>query len=245
MKGLLNKLKSSGPAAIITSAFIGPGTVIVSTRIGVSFGYSLVWAVVFAIVSLMLLMEMSSRIGIVSNKDLIEASIDIFKGNKAWKRFIQILILTAVVTVCFAFQTGNLTGGSLGFAEIFNIDKSYVVVGMALIALGISVIGSSKLLEKVMKMFVGLMGLIFIVTLIFVKPPIGEVAKGLVPNIPENGTVLTLALIGTTLIGINLILHSITSKQKWNKVEQLSEARWDIIVNILIGGLISNKCDCA
>ena len=239
MKGLLNKLKSSGPAAIITSAFIGPGTVIVSTRIGVSFGYSLVWAVVFAVVSLMLLMEMSSRIGIVSNKDLIEASIDIFKGNKVWKRFIQILILSAVVTVCFAFQTGNLTGGSLGFAEIFNIDKSYVVVGMALIALGVSVIGSSKLLEKVMKMFVGLMGLIFIVTLIFVKPPIGEVAKGLVPNIPENGTVLTLALIGTTLIGINLILHSITSKQKWNKVEQLSEARWDIIVNILIGGLIT------
>ena len=36
-----------------------------------------------------------------------------------------------------------------------------------------------------------------------------------------------------------MILHSITSKQKWNKVEQLSEARWDIIVNILIGGLIT------
>lgn len=239
MNKIIEKVRRGGPAAIITSAFIGPGTVIVSTKVGVSFGYSLVWAVVFAIISLMVLMEMASRIAIVSKKDLIESSIDVIPNNNVWKRFIQVLMLLAVITVCFAFQTGNLTGGSLGLAQILGISNKIIVILMALISLLISVIGSSKLLEFVMKMFVGFMGFVFVITLIFVRAPLGEVAKGLVPIIPKGGYVLTLALIGTTLIGINLILHSITSKEKWSKVEQLSDSKWDIVINILIGGLIT------
>lgn len=239
MNSLLKKIKSGGPAAIITSAFIGPGTVIVSTKVGVSFGYSLVWAVVFAIISLMVLMEMSSRIGIIAKKDLIEASIDVIPNNKLWKRFIQVLVMLAVLTVCFAFQTGNLTGGALGLSSILGVDKSYVVLLMTLIVLLISVVGSSKTLELIMKLFVGFMGIIFVVTLLFVKPPVGEILKGLVPRIPQGGYVLTLALIGTTLIGINLILHSITSKDKWKEAKDLNDAKWDIGINILIGGLIT------
>lgn len=240
MKGFLKKIKSGGPAAIITSAFIGPGSVVVATKVGVLYGYKLIWAVVFAIISLMVLMEMASRIAIVSKKDLIQSTIELFPNSKIWKKFIQILMLISVLTICFAFQTGNLTGGSLGLSEILGLQSSKpVILGMALISLLISVVGSSKLLERVMKLFVGFMGITFIVTMIFVKPPVAEIFKGLVPSIPQGGFLLTLALIGTTLIGINIILHSITSKNKWDNVENLSESRWDIVINILIGGLIT------
>lgn len=236
---LLKKIKSSGPAAIITSAFIGPGTVIVSTKVGISFGYSIVWAVVFAVISLMILMEMSSRIAIISKKDLIEATISVIPNSNIWKRFIQILMVIAVLTVCFAFQTGNLVGGSLGLSTILGINKSYIIILMAFISFCVSILGNSKLLEIVMKMFVSVMGIIFFLTLLFVKPNFLEISKGLIPNIPKGGYVLTLALIGTTLIGINLILHSITSKEKWNDSKDLNEAKWDIIINILIGGVIT------
>lgn len=240
MAGFIEKIKSSGPAAIITSAFIGPGTVIVSTRVGVTFGYALVWAIVFSVVALMILMEMASRIAIVSKKDLVEATCDVFPQNKGWEYFIRILMLIAVLTVCFAFQTGNLTGGSLGLQHILGHETpTAVIIFMSAVALLVSVTGSSQILELAMKFFVGAMGLIFIGTMLFIAPPIGEILKGLVPIIPENGYVLTLALIGTTLIGINLILHSITSKEKWNKVEDLATSRWDIVVNILIGGAIT------
>lgn len=240
MAGFIEKIKSSGPAAIITSAFIGPGTVIVSTKVGVTFGYDLVWAVVFAVIALMILMEMAARIAIISKKDLVEASCDVFPKNKRWEMFIRFLMLIAVLTVCFAFQTGNLTGGSLGLQYILGHETpTAVIIFMSVIALLVSVTGSSQILELVMKFFVGAMGLIFVGTMLFIAPPIGEIFKGLIPIIPENGYVLTLALIGTTLIGINLILHSITSKDKWNKVEDLETSRWDIIVNILIGGAIT------
>lgn len=240
MNGLLKKIKSGGPAAIITSAFIGPGSVIVATRVGVLYGYKLIWAVVFAVISLMVLMEMASRIAIVSKKDLIETTIELLPNNIIWKKFIQILMLISVLTVCFAFQTGNLTGGALGLSNILGLSNSIpVIVFMSIISLLVSVIGSSKLLELIMKLFVGFMGIIFVVTMIFIRPSLIEIFKGLVPIIPQGGFLLTLALIGTTLIGINIILHSITTKSKWNSIEDLSDSRWDIIINILIGGLIT------
>ena len=40
-----------GPAAIITSAFIGPGTITTSTLAGVNFGYALLWCVLFSGIS--------------------------------------------------------------------------------------------------------------------------------------------------------------------------------------------------
>lgn len=239
MNVLIKRIKASGPAAIITSAFIGPGTIIVSTKVGISFGYSLIWAIVFAVVSLMFLMEMASRVAIVTNKDLIQATIDVIPTSIIWKRFIQGLVLLAVLTVCFAFQAGNFTGGSLGLANALGIKQSYVVILMTFIVLAITLLGSSKSLEFIMKLFVGVMGAIFIITLIFIKPSLSSIFSGLIPNIPVGGYVLTLALIGTTLIGINLILHSITSKDRWNKLEDLNEAKWDIRINILIGGLIT------
>lgn len=239
MNALIKKIKSSGPAAIITSAFIGPGTIIVSTNVGINFGFSLLWATVFAVVALILLMEMASRIAIITKKDLVEASINVLPGRLWWKRFIQGLMLLAVLTVCFAFQTGNLTGGSLGFSDIFGVDQKSVVIGMTVVVLAVTLLGTTKTLEFIMKLFVGVMGIIFIATMFFVKPDLGGMAAGLVPMIPEGGYVLTLALIGTTLIGINLILHSITSKGRWNRPEEIQDAKWDIGINIIIGGLIT------
>lgn len=239
MNALLTKLRHSGPAAIITSAFIGPGTIIVSTKVGIQFGYSLLWATLFAVVALMLLMEMAARIAIVTRMDLVEASCQVFPKSMRWRRFIQGLILLAVLTVCFAFQAGNLTGGALGLADILGVDKNPVIWGMTLIVFAITFLGSSKIFEFTMKCFVGVMGIIFIVTMLFVRPPVGEMAAGLIPQLPPGSYVLTLALVGTTLIGINLILHSITTKARWHSENDLQAAKWDIGINILVGGLIT------
>ena len=58
-KTFMQKLKNMGPAAIITSAFIGPGTITTATLVGVKFQYALLWAVVFSGIALIVLMEMS------------------------------------------------------------------------------------------------------------------------------------------------------------------------------------------
>ncbi|NLY62993.1 MAG: Nramp family divalent metal transporter [Erysipelothrix sp.] len=234
------KLKNMGPAAIITSAFIGPGTITTATIAGVNFGYKLLWAVVFSVVALMVLMEMSSRIGILGNKDMVEASIDLVPGNRAWEIFIKVLLVIAVASVSFGFQAGNIIGSSLGLKEILGTSQLVAALIVGALSLSTVLFSTAKFLEKIMLIFVSTMGLIFLFAMIAVGPNIVEVFKGLVtPVIPEGGVVSTIALIGTTLIAINLVLHSITSKEKWNTKEDLENAKFDIVVNVLIGGVIT------
>ena len=54
-KTFFQKLKAAGPAAVITSAFIGPGTITTSTTAGVNFGYALLWSVIFSGISLIII----------------------------------------------------------------------------------------------------------------------------------------------------------------------------------------------
>ena len=91
-----------------------------------------------------------------------------------------------------------------------------------------------------MLFFVGSMSLIFIVTMVAVRPNVGELMRGaFIPIVPEGAWVNTIALIGTTIIGIHLFMHSVTTQAKWDNSEGLPAARADIFVNILIGGIIT------
>lgn len=239
-KGIARKLKNMGPAAIITSAFVGPGTITAATVAGVNFGYELLWAVGFSVISLLILMEMSSRIGIVGKKNFMEASIAIIPDNKVWKYFVNIVAGLSVVTVAFAFEAGNIIGSSLGLGDILGINQFFSALIVGSLALSTVFLGSAKVLEKIMLTFVSLMGLMFVITMIVTGPNILSILSGLfIPSVPEGGAISTIALIGTTIIGINLILHSITSKNKWNQATDMGDAKFDILVNVLIGGLIT------
>ena len=211
MKSTLGqKLKNMGPAAIITSAFIGPGTITTATMAGVSFGYALLWTVVFSGISLIILMEMAARTVIASNMNVIDASIAIFPEKKGWKILIQAVVFLAVAAVCFAFQAGNEIGASSGLGDIFGMPQWLAALIVGTLAMLTAVLGSYKLLEKIMQIFVSLMGIIFFITMITVRPSLSGILKGIIPTLPEGSIVSSLALIGTTLVGINLIPVSYT-----------------------------------
>ena len=237
-KTFMQKLKNMGPAAIITSAFIGPGTITTATLVGVKFQYALLWAVVFSGIALIVMMEMSSRIAIVSQKNVIDAAIALKPESHGWRLFVQIFVGLAVGISCFAFQAGNEIGASAGLQDITGMPQWVSALIIGVIAL-IAALASNKVLETIMQVFVSVMGVLFLVTAIAVAPNLGKVVTGLVPVIPEGGLMNTMALIGTTLIGMNLILHSITSQGKYTSLDQLPDARFDIRFNIIIGIIIT------
>ena len=238
-KTFMQKLKNMGPAAIITSAFIGPGTITTATLVGVKFQYALLWAVVFSGIALIVMMEMSSRIAIVSQKNVIDAAIALKPESHGWRLFVQIFVGLAVGISCFAFQAGNEIGASAGLQDITGMPQWVSALIIGVIAL-IAALASNKVLETIMQVFVSVMGVLFLVTAIAVAPNLGKVVTGLVPVIPEGGLMNTMALIGTTLIGMNLILHSITSQGKYTSLDQLPDARFDIRFNIIIGIIITS-----
>ncbi len=239
-KTLKDRFADMGPAAIVTSAFIGPGTITTTTVAGVNYRYELLWAILFSGLALLILMEMSSRIGIISNHDIAEAATASFPNSKIAKVVIVGLIVITLFATAFGFEAGNLIGGSLGLADALNIPQwagALLLGGATFYAV---VVGTAKTLEKIMSLFVGLMGIIFVVTMLLVNPNYGEVLTGFIPtSIPEGAGVNIIALIGTTLIGINLLMQAVTAAEKWHTPEDLEASKFDTGFNVGIGILIT------
>ena len=238
-KSLKDRLKIIGPGAIITASFIGPGTVTTATRAGASFGYAILWAVVFSIIATIVLQEMAARLGIITQKGLGEAISEQF-ANPILKYGSMWLIMIAISVGCSAYIAGDLLGTSLGVSTLTGTSPNVLgpIIGVIILILGLS--GSYKLIERVMIVLIAIMSVTFITTMIVAKPDLGEVFQGaFIPTIPSGSIIMIIALIGTTVVPYNFFIHSTMVQERWSKPSDLKEARWDTIISISVGGLIT------
>lgn len=227
-----------GPAALVSAAFIGPGTITTCTLAGAGYGFALLWALLFSIIACIVLQEMAARLGIIAQKGLGEALHTTFPTGVG-RIFSLLLILSAIGIGNAAYETGNIMGGALGLEALFGTFRFWgpLIGGMAFVLLWL---GTYKNLERILVGLVVLMSIIFLVTMFSLKPGFKEILRGLfVPRMP-TGSVLTIAgLVGTTVVPYNLFLHSALVQQRWKGKEGLQAARMDIRISILLGGLVS------
>lgn len=234
-----NRRRSSfGPGFLVAAAFIGPGTVTTCTLAGAGFGMSLIYALVFATLTTIILQNMTGRLSIGSGRDLAQSLREYPKTASA--RLVYIVLTLAAITLgCAAYEAGNIIGGSLGLEAITGINQRYWVGALSAAALLILWQRKYRLVEKFLVALVGLMSVSFLATAVIIRPNLGEVFRGLVPSFPANSTFLILALIGTTVVPYNLFLHSSAVGQKWKGKENLRLVRRDILVSVTLGGLLS------
>lgn len=256
---MLSRLKNTGPAILVTAAFIGPGTVTVCTIAGAQFGYALAWGLVVAMLSAIALQEMAARLGVIGQKGLGETLADSLAGS-VWKWPLILLVISALYVGNSAYQAGNLTGAALGVAAVTGDDASVKVYAglIALIAGAVFLRGSYRLIERFLIVVVLFMSLAFITTFMVVKPNLSALLQGaVVPVIPEGGLSTLITLIGTTVVPYNLFLHSSAARTRWQALDRLNAvdgpraieglraenalkaARSDTIISISIGGLVS------
>lgn len=245
---MIKKLfQNIGPGTLVAAAFIGPGTVTLCTLAGVNFGMNLLWAMLLSIIATIVLQEMAARLGIISQKGLSEVIREEIK-HPFFKQFITVLILAAIVIGNASYEAGNISGGILGLETVFG--KAVISLGnfsinlMSLIIGGIAFtllyIGSYKFLEKALVSLVLLMSVSFLITAIVTKPNIIEILKGMfIPRFPDKSLWTVVGLIGTTVVPYNLFLHASLVKEKWKTSNDLSFARKDTVISIILGGLVS------
>jgi Mn2+/Fe2+ NRAMP family transporter len=234
-------MKSIGPGALVAAAFIGPGTVTTCTVSGASYGYTMLWCLLFATVATIIFQEMAARIGIISKKGLGE-NIRERIPNPVVKGIAIAIVIIAIFIGNVAYETGNITGGTLGIRAI-NADLQLIplVIIIGLAAFLCMWFGGRKVIEKVLTAIVVFMGVVFLVTALASQPDWLAVVKGLfTPQLPEGAGILTaVGLIGTTIVPYNLFLHASSAAQRWTKPEQIADARFDTALSIGLGGIIS------
>ncbi|WP_105101941.1 Nramp family divalent metal transporter [Microbulbifer pacificus] len=237
---------SIGPAAMVAAAFIGPGTVITAGLAGANYGYTLLWALLFATAASIILQEMAARLGIVTGRGLGE-NIRQSLHNPLTRWPAMLLVIGAIVVGNAAYEGGNLAGASAGLklltggtAAAVEGGRTFWPIAVGLLAAALLWSGNYKVIERVLIGLVALMSLAFLLTFVITRPDLGALTQGLLmPSVPSGATLTVIALIGTTVVPYNLFLHSSSVSQKWRTPDQLPLARRDILISIPVGGLIS------
>lgn len=240
---MIRKLRNLGPGLLVAAAFIGPGTVTTASVAGASTGYALLWALAFSIFATIILQEMSARLGIVSREGLGEALRTTF-GNVIIKVLVVVLVVTAIGFGAAAFQTGNITGASLGLETLSGVPSQVWALVVGGVAFALLASGTYKLIERFLVVLVIVMSVVFLVTAVIVRPSPVDILAGLfAPGIPSGSLLTVIALVGTTVVTYNLFLHASSVQDKWSeevpKDEALSQSRTDTVASIILGGLIT------
>ena len=236
MNKLATRIKNVGPGALVAAAFIGPGTVTSCSISGATAGYTLLWAMLLSVISVIIMQSMAARLGIVSGMGLGEALREKFTSQGA-RILISILVIAAVFIGNIAYETGNLTGSILGIQAAFpaadnQTAKIVLALVLGVIAFALLFSGSYQRVENIL-------------TALVAKPDWGAVFAGLFGfKVPDGGDWMTVAaLMGTTVVPYNIYLHAASASTKWGKTDDkedaLANSRFDSIISIGLGGIIS------
>ncbi len=185
---------------------------------GASHGMMLAWAVLLSCIFTYLLIVIFGRFTFVTGETALNSFNKHF-GNWAAVFVLIILVFSemvssvgvmAIVTEVANEWTKPLTSSGEGFSTIWLT----IIFGAVIVYLLFS--GQYLSVEKVLVLFVAIMGICFVLTSFVVIPEPTAVIKGLVPNIPDaaNAGLVVAGMIGTTMGGILYVTRSITVKEK-------------------------------
>ena len=230
-----------GPGYLVAAAFIGPGTIVTASRAGAGYGTTLLWAVLFSVVTTVILQNMAARVGLAGRRGLAEAIRDSLTNPFVRAASLGLIAVTILVGNA-AFQTGNLLGASLGVSLLTGLPPGLVVAVVGTLAGAVLMTGTYKTIQNALVGLVGLMSVVFCLVAVLSAPSPSQLLSGLlVPRVPAGALLTVLALIGTTVIPYNLFLHASGTLERWPDAdrndENIRESRRDTLFSVSLGGL--------
>lgn len=214
--------------SVISAAFIGPGTVTTAAKAGSAFGTALLWALLFSVGATYLLQETAARVVIGSGQQPGQLI-----GGGHRKRLAYGLFY-AVAFGCAAYQAGNVMGAVAGLQLSAPVPGYVLSLGISALSATLLWGGSFKVITRGLSTLVAVMGFLFCWAAWQVRPSPGLLGSGLSPSLPSGSLLLTISLIGTTVVPYNLFLGAGLSRGR-----ELKATRWGLGGAIALGGLIS------
>lgn len=194
-----------GPAYMISVGYMDPGNWATDIAGGSQFGYTLLWVLLMSNIMALLLQSLSARLGIVSRRDLAQASRETY--SKGINYFLYGLAEIAIA----ACDLAEVLGMAIGLQLLFDIPLLWgVSITMLDTFLLLFLMNKGiKKMEAFIICLIVIIGASFLAEMFFAKPDLGEVVTGLVPSIPNSAALyIAIGIIGATVMPHNLYLHS-------------------------------------
>lgn len=232
---LKSYLKTVGPGIITAALVFGPGSLTINTKLGASFGYSLLWVLVLTALLMTAFTNMSARIGLDSSISFIERIKNELGKPLAFLVGIGVFLTTA------SFQAGNTVGAAVAFSELFSTSMALWIILFTSLAIFLLFFKSFyKILEKLMIGLVALMLLSFLATLIMASPDIIEILKGLVPSVPQGSEYLIITLTASSFSIVGAVYQSYLVGEKGWEPSKLKDCMKESRNGIIVLGLLSS-----
>ena len=201
-------LAFAGPGYLVAVGYMDPGNWATDLAGGSRFGYTLLSVILLSNLMAVLLQGLSSKLGIVTGRDLAQACRDHYSKPVSVALWLMCEIAIA------ACDLAEVIGSAIALDLLFGIP---LPVGVFITALDVLVLlylqhRGFRVLEALVITLVATVGLCFAFELFLSRPDVGAVFRGFIPSteIVRNPGMLYLAIgiLGATVMPHNLYLHS-------------------------------------
>jgi len=231
---ILILLSVIGPGIITANVDNDAGGIATYSMAGAHFGYTLLWALIPITIALIVVQEMSARMGAVTGKGLAE----LIRENYGVKITFWLMLFL------FVTDLGNTAAEFAGWAasnEMFGVNKYVSVPLGALIVWLLVVKGSYRVVEKIF-LVICLVYLVYIPAAIMAKPDWSDVAlQTFKPSFHFNTIyiVMLIGVIGTTIAPWMQFYIQSSIVEKGIKKEEYWASRIDVIFGCFMTDFIA------
>jgi manganese transport protein len=233
------KLSLMGPAFIAAIGYIDPGNFATNIQSGASFGYTLLWVVVWANVMAMLIQLLSAKLGIATGKNLAEHIRDRFPRPAVWAYWVQAEI------IAMATDLAEFIGAAIGFKLLLGVTllEGAILTGIATFLILMLQKRGQKPLEWVIGSLLLFVALAYMVELVFSQPQLGPLLKGMaLPDLPNGDAVfLAAGVLGATIMPHVIYLHSSLTQAAGenSKADRYAATKVDVAIAMTIAGFVN------
>ena len=201
-------LAFAGPGYLVAVGYMDPGNWATDLAGGSQFGYTLLSVILISNLMAILLQGLSSKLGIVTGRDLAQACRDNYSTPVSY--FLWVICELAIA----ACDLAEVIGSAIALNLLFHIP---LTIGIALTALDVMLVlflqnKGFRLLEALVIALIMTVGACFLFEIILSNPPFGAVMAGFIPKAEVIGNpamlYVAVGILGATVMPHNLYLHS-------------------------------------
>jgi manganese transport protein len=197
-------LAFAGPAYLVSVGYMDPGNWATDLEGGARFGYHLLWVLIASNLVALLLQTLSARLGIVTGRDLAQAT------REEYPRAVSYTLWILCELAIAACDLAEVLGAAIGLNLLFHLPLLYGVLVTAadtLLVLWFSRLGI-RVIEAFVLVLIATIAGCFAFEIYLAHPAAGEVASGIIPRLNSHSLYLAVAIFGATVMPHNLYLHS-------------------------------------
>ena len=235
---LLKFFQYTGPALIVSMAYMDPGNYGTDIQGGASLNYGILWVVWLSSGMAMLLQYLSGKIGIATGLSLPEIIREKLKKKKSFVISYWLAAETAVAATDLAEYLGTVIALNL----LFGIPMIYAAIFGAIDVILILMLATQRrfhIIEKLFALFVSIIGFGYLYEIVITKPnPSDILYHSFVPSLDNaNAILLAVGVIGATVMPHALFVHSwLTRAKAQNKSleERRKMRKFHLVENVVL-----------